>query len=99
KETITGQEMMKILEGKDPATAENFGAIEDDQRPVVPPVAEMPIAQVGDPHGPTEEPPVAAEPPADLPKIPPKNNAKRHAVRRGVFDAIIVTGPDRHLPA
>ncbi|MEG0598111.1 MAG: ATP-dependent zinc metalloprotease FtsH, partial [Oscillospiraceae bacterium] len=72
KETITGQEMMKILEGKDPATAENFGAIEDDQRPVVPPVAEMPIAQVGDPHGPTEEQPVAVEPPATPTEDTPK---------------------------
>ncbi|MEG1240439.1 MAG: ATP-dependent zinc metalloprotease FtsH [Oscillospiraceae bacterium] len=72
KETITGQEMMKILEGKDPATAENFGAIEDDQRPVVPPVAEMPIAQVGDPHGPTDEPPVAAEPPVEPTEDTPK---------------------------
>ena len=26
KETITGQEMMAILEGKDPALADNYGA-------------------------------------------------------------------------
>ena len=32
KETITGQEMMCIIEGKDPALADNFGAAKDEKR-------------------------------------------------------------------
>ena len=35
KETITGQEMMCILEGKDPALAENYGATPEPSRPAV----------------------------------------------------------------
>ena len=32
KETITGQEMMCIIEGKDPALAENFGSDAEEKR-------------------------------------------------------------------
>ena len=32
KETITGQEMMAIIEGRDPETVDNFGATREERR-------------------------------------------------------------------
>ena len=50
KETITGQEMMFILEGKDPALADNYGAkkIEEQKafRPSQPDVIEAPARHI-----------------------------------------------------
>ena len=50
KETITGQEMMAIIEGRDPETVDNYGASkEDDQklfRPSVPDVIEKPARHI-----------------------------------------------------
>ena len=43
KETITGQEMMAILEGKDPALAENYGATPDAPPPAASPDPSKPI--------------------------------------------------------
>ena len=33
KETITGQEMMAIIEGRDPETVDNYGATREDDAP------------------------------------------------------------------
>ena len=50
KETITGQEMMAIIEGRDPETADNYGATrEPDQklfRPSVPETIEAPAKHI-----------------------------------------------------
>ena len=50
KETITGQEMMAIIEGRDPETVDNYGATrETDQklfRPSVPETLEAPAKQI-----------------------------------------------------
>ena len=50
KETITGQEMMAIIEGRDPETVDNYGATrEDDQplfRPSTPDVIEAPAKHI-----------------------------------------------------
>ena len=50
KETITGQEMMAIIEGRDPETVDNYGATrEDDQklfRPSVPNTIEAPAKHI-----------------------------------------------------
>ena len=50
KETITGQEMMAIIEGRDPETVDNYGATrEEDQklfRPSTPDVIEAPAKHI-----------------------------------------------------
>ncbi len=49
KETITGQEMMAILEGRDPETVDNFGATKEDPhsfRPSAPDVIEAPARHI-----------------------------------------------------
>ena len=48
KETITGQEMMAILEGRDPETVDNYGAKreEDGFRPSTPDVIEAPAKHI-----------------------------------------------------
>ena len=51
KETITGQEMMAIIEGRDPETVDNYGASREDGeqklfRPSVPDVIEAPAKHI-----------------------------------------------------
>ncbi len=50
KETITGQEMMAIIEGRDPETVDNYGASREDGqklfRPSVPDVIEKPAKHI-----------------------------------------------------
>jgi cell division protease FtsH len=51
KETITGQEMMAIIEGRDPETVDNYGATKEDGgrklfRPSVPDVIEAPAKHI-----------------------------------------------------
>ena len=77
KETITGQEMMAIIEGRDPETVDNYGASREQERklfrPSVPETIEAPakhINMVSEPvpmpdfDAPEEEPAKASEPPA-----------------------------------
>ena len=66
KETITGQEMMCILEGKDPALAENYGAAREERRQRLQGDIEPPARSV---HMVSETP---APPPSqeDTPPIP-----------------------------
>ncbi len=50
KETITGQEMMAIIEGRDPETVDNYGATREEEtklfRPSVPDVIEAPAKHI-----------------------------------------------------
>ena len=49
KETITGQEMMAIIEGRDPETVDNYGAskhLQDGFRPSVPETIEAPAKHI-----------------------------------------------------
>ena len=50
KETITGQEMMAIIEGRDPETVDNYGATREDEpklfRPSVPETIEAPAKHI-----------------------------------------------------
>ena len=57
KETITGEEMMAILEGRDPATADNYGARPEPQdRSIEPPARNIHM---------TSEPVLPPQPPQD----------------------------------
>jgi cell division protease FtsH len=74
KETITGQEMMCILEGKDPAQADNYGADRKEKRPlpgdVEPPARSVHIVSqpIAPPPPEPEQPPVQEKPtPEDTP--------------------------------
>ena len=80
KETITGQEMMAIIEGRDPETVDNYGATREDEpklfRPSVPETIEAPAKHINIVSEPVpmpdfdkEEKP--AEQPAD--EKPPEN--------------------------
>ena len=50
KETITGQEMMAIIEGRDPETVDNYGATREDKprafRPSTPNIIEAPAKHI-----------------------------------------------------
>ena len=50
KETITGQEMMAIIEGRDPETVDNYGATREDDKPLfrpsTPDVIEAPAKHI-----------------------------------------------------
>ncbi len=59
KETITGQEMMAILEGRDPSTCDNYGATEDERKArltgdIEPPARSIHMISVP-PKGPKED--------------------------------------------
>ena len=67
KETITGQEMMAIIEGRDPELVDNYGATREEEpklfRPSVPDVIEPPARNI---HI-VSEPPVAPMPDEEEP--------------------------------
>lgn len=69
KETITGQEMMAILEGRDPAAADNYGLSPKTAAPQIPTGDEPPaqsIHMVSEPAAPTPPPSEdGGEPPAN----------------------------------
>ena len=69
KETITGQEMMAIIEGRDPETVDNYGATRENGeqklfRPSVPDVIEAPARHI---HITSEPVPMPEEPADDKP--------------------------------
>ncbi len=77
KETITGQEMMAILEGRDPALVDNYGATPEERKPaptgdVEPParaihmISEAPVNPFAD-HGEDESTDASEDAPADAP--------------------------------
>jgi len=81
KETITGQEMMAIIEGRDPETVDNYGAAKEEQklfRPSVPDVIEKPARHIRITSEPIPMPEHAEEPPADEQpnEAPPADEAK-----------------------
>ncbi len=63
KETITGQEMMCILEGKDPALADNYGADAGDKRRTLQGDVEPPARSVHMVSEPVAAPPAEEETP------------------------------------
>ena len=66
KETITGQEMMAIIEGRDPETVDNYGATKEDGqklfRPSTPDVIEAPAKHINIVSEPIPMPSFDAEP-------------------------------------
>ena len=74
KETITGQEMMCIIEGKDPALADYYGADEEKRKAalrkgdVEPPARSVRMVSEPVAAPPMEEDPAAEEPAAEEPK-------------------------------
>ena len=72
KETITGQEMMAIIEGRDPETVDNYGASKSSQpafRPSVPETIEAPAKHINIVSEPVPMPDFDA--PADKPEAKP----------------------------
>ena len=73
KETITGQEMMAIIEGRDPETADNYGASREPEqklfRPSVPETIEAPAKHINIVSEPVPMPDFDA--PADKPEAKP----------------------------
>ena len=61
KETITGEEMMAILEGRDPALADNFGASRDSSIEAPAKNIHMISQKIEAPEPPAEEPEAAPE--------------------------------------
>ena len=74
KETITGQEMMCIIEGKDPALADYYGGSEEERKAalrkgdVEPPARSVRMVSEPVVAPPLEEKPAAEEPAAEEPK-------------------------------
>ncbi|MGM9661598.1 MAG: ATP-dependent zinc metalloprotease FtsH [Oscillospiraceae bacterium] len=70
KETITGQEMMAILEGRDPETVDNYGARREEEhrfRPSTPDVIEAPAKHISMVSEPVAAPQLPEE---DAPEAP-----------------------------
>ena len=81
KETITGQEMMAIIEGRDPETVDNYGATrEEDQklfRPSTPDVIEAPAKHINIVSEPIPMPDFGSQPedkPEDKPEEKPQED-------------------------
>ena len=79
KETITGQEMMAIIEGRDPETVDNYGATREEKQPLFRPsspevieapakhihIVSEPVPSPEEPQTPEEESPEEAQPDRD----------------------------------
>ena len=79
KETITGQEMMAIIEGRDPETVDNYGATREEKQPLFRPsspevieapakhihIVSEPVPSPEEPQTPEEKSPVEAQPDHD----------------------------------
>ena len=77
KETITGEEMMAILEGRDPATADNYGARPEEEqkdRSIEPPARN--IHMVSEPVNPPEDGPEDSGSGSSGGEIPPEGKPK-----------------------
>ena len=79
KETITGQEMMAIIEGRDPETVDNYGATrEEDQklfRPSTPDVIEAPAKHINIVSEPIPMPDFDSQP-EDKPEDKPEDRSE-----------------------
>ena len=71
KETITGQEMMAIIEGRDPETVDNYGATREEKQPLFrpssPEVIEAPAKHIHIVSEPVPSPGGAADPGGKVP--------------------------------
>ena len=83
KETITGQEMMAIIEGRDPETVDNYGASKSSQpafRPSVPETIEAPAKHINIVSEPVPMPDFDEKPeekkPEDTPEPPADSSAE-----------------------
>ena len=79
KETITGQEMMAIIEGRDPKTVDNYGATREEKQPLFRPsspevieapakhihIVSEPVPSPEEPQTPEEKSPEEAQPDHD----------------------------------
>ena len=79
KETITGQEMMAIIEGRDPETVDNYGATREEKQPLFRPsspevieapakhihIVSEPVPSPEEPQTPEEKSPGEAQPDRD----------------------------------
>ena len=79
KETITGQEMMAIIEGRDPETVDNYGATREEKQPLFRPsspevieapakhihIVSEPVPSPEEPQPPEEKSPEEAQPDRD----------------------------------
>ena len=79
KETITGQEMMAIIEGRDPETVDNYGATREEKQPLFRPsspevieapakhihIVSEPVPSPEEPQTPEEKTPEEAQPDRD----------------------------------
>ncbi|MDY2967087.1 MAG: ATP-dependent zinc metalloprotease FtsH [Vescimonas coprocola] len=79
KETITGQEMMAIIEGRDPETVDNYGATREEKQPLFRPsspevieapakhihIISEPVPSPEEPQTPEEKSPEEAQPDRD----------------------------------
>ena len=79
KETITGQEMMAIIEGRDPETVDNYGATREEKQPLFRPsspevieapakhihIVSEPVPSPEEPQTPEEQSPEEAQPDRD----------------------------------
>ena len=79
KETITGQEMMAIIEGRDPETVDNYGATREERQPLFRPsspevieapakhihIVSEPVPSPEEPQTPEEKSPEEAQPDRD----------------------------------
>ena len=79
KETITGQEMMAIIEGRDPETVDNYGATREEKQPLFRPsspevieapakhihIVSEPVPSPEEPQTPEEKSPEEAQPDHD----------------------------------
>ena len=80
KETITGQEMMAIIEGRDPETVDNYGASRDGEqklfRPSVPETIEAPAKHINIVSQPIPMPDFDAEPEEGKAEDQPENTSE-----------------------
>ena len=95
KETITGQEMMAIIEGRDPETVDNYGASKSGQpafRPSVPETIEAPAKHINIVSQPIPMPDFDAE-------AAPDSNAEQADSSPEPADNAAVGGADAPVPA
>ena len=80
KETITGQEMMAIIEGRDPETVDNYGATREPEqplfRPSVPEIIEAPAKHINIVSQPIPMPDFDAKPEEGKAEDQPENTSE-----------------------
>ena len=91
KETITGQEMMAIIEGRDPETVDNYGATREEKQPLFRPsspevieapakhihIVSEPVPSPGDPQTPEEKSPEEKSPEEAQPDRDPEESEQK----------------------